>query len=329
MIAQDSLSKNALGGTELMKQRLLDVVPSSVLDKFQIFFSRVEEPFDETKLRILYCHDLPMDPASQILADGGWKAFHKIVFVSNWQMQNYIGHFNIPWSKCVVIKNAIEPLPLHKKPKDGPIRIAYWSTPHRGLELLVPAFSAIAERRDNVVLDIYSSFNLYGWPERDEPFKKVFQECEDHPKINYYGSIPNEELRKNLEESHIFAYPSIWPETSCLCLIEAMSAGLACVHSNLAALPETAMNRTFMYPFKENPNEHATNFATFLDLIIANYWSDSIQNQLELQKIVADETFNLNQFAISWNGLTNQLLYDLDNKIISLEREDKFFVINT
>jgi hypothetical protein len=50
---------------------------------------------DETKIRILWQHDLPGDPESEHLKNGGHDRFHKIVFVSNWQMQQYINHYMV------------------------------------------------------------------------------------------------------------------------------------------------------------------------------------------------------------------------------------------
>ena len=90
----NELSKNAKGGTELMMERLHASVDKELLDQCQIIPSRVRD-LDESKIRILWQHDLPGDPESEHLKNGGHSRFHKIVFVSNWQMQAYINHYNI------------------------------------------------------------------------------------------------------------------------------------------------------------------------------------------------------------------------------------------
>ena len=73
---------------------------------------------------------------------------------------------------------------------------------------------------------------------------------------HYRGAPPGPHLRHAL---------SIWAETSCLCLMEAMSAGLVCIHSNYAALPETAANWNQMYQLHEDVNQHAGIFYNILD----------------------------------------------------------------
>lgn len=308
MLAKDTLSQNAMGGSELMKYRLAASISKDLQQEVQFFVSRVEEELDETKVRILLLQDLPGDPASEHLKNGGWKKFHKLVFVSNWQMQGYISYYNIPWGHCIVLQNSIKPIIPHVKPNDGIIRLAYWSTPHRGLELLVPAFKAIAEKRDDIVLDVYSSFSLYGWSERDKPYEKLFEECRNHPKINYHGAIPNEELREAILDTHIFAYPSIWMETSCISLIEAMSGGLLCVHSNLGALSETSANLTFMYQYEEDPSMHASKFATLLDIAIESYWTERTQSFLQMQKAYADMFYSFESKLPQWEALIRSMM---------------------
>lgn len=317
----DSQATNANGGTELMKRGLEQRLNPELLKEFQIFVSRVEEEPDPTKLRIYWLHDLPGDPASEHLKDGGWKKFHKLVFASNWQMQAYINHYQIPWSKCIVMQNAINPIPTHEKPKDGVIRLAYWSTPHRGLNLLLPVFEKLCEQYDNIELDVYSSFKLYGWEQRDEQYKDLFEACKAHPKINYHGTVTNDELRKNLENTHIFAYPSTWPETSCITLMEAMSAGLLCVHPNFAALPETAANWTMMYQYNEDLQQHAGLFYQVLNGAIENLDNENVQQRISSQQSYANVFYNWTKRKIEWEALLQSLL----NEDRSLPAEESSF----
>lgn len=305
--AKDIHSTNAMGGTELLKHELAKRLDKDLLDNFQIFVSRVEEELDETKIRILWCHDLAQDPANNHLKNDGWRLFHRIVFVSHWQMQQYINLYNIPYSKCIVLQNAINPIESHEKPKDI-IRLGYWSTPHRGLAILVPVFEKLCEKYDNIELDVFSSFNIYGWGERDKDFEPLFDKCKNHPKINYHGSVPNDKIREALKGIHILAYPSIWPETSCLTLMEAMSAGCLCVHSNLAALPETSANWTIQYQFNEDLNNHAITFYNALDVSIDNLYSEDIQSRIQSQMSYANVFYNWEIRQRQWDAYLKSLL---------------------
>lgn len=306
-LAKDSLSVNAMGGTELMKHTLINRLPKKLTDEFQIFVSRVEEELDPTKIRLYWLQDLPGDPASDHLANGGWQKFHKIIFNSNWQMQAYCAHYGIPYSHGVVLLNAIDPIPEHQKPMDK-ITLGYWSTPHRGLQLLVPVFEKLCERFDNIELNVFSSFKIYGWEQRDEPFQELFQRCKDHPKINYYGSVPNAELKKHMESMHIFAYPSIWQETSCISLMEAMSAGMLCVHSNFGCLYETAANWTNMYQYHEDANRHAQIFYEVLGSSIEAFWDEGVQGRIASQKSYANVFYNWNMREYQWKMLMQSML---------------------
>ena len=239
--ATDELSKNARGGTELIKNRLkAEFENEPGLENIQFFTSRVHEPIDPNAIVIYHHQDLPNDTSAvEQLKDGRWRRFDWLVFNSNWQMNAFMSCFGIPYDRCVVLDNAIDPIPAHEKPNDI-TRLCYYSTPHRGLELLYPAFEALANKHPSIVLEVASSFATYGWAERDAHYQKLFDQLQAHPRIIYHGSLTNEGIRDMIQRSHIFAYPSIWMETSCISLIEAMSGGLFCVHPNLAALADTS-----------------------------------------------------------------------------------------
>ena len=306
-VEKNEVDVNAMGGTELMKFGLHKRLDPRILEDFQIIPSRVRELKDD-KLKVLWLHDLPWDPESKHLADGGWKKFDKLVYVSDWQKELYQNMYSIPPSMGVVLKNAIVPIEDHVKPDASEqINIIYHTTPHRGLELLVPVFESLSTVYDNIHLDVFSSFNAYGWPDRDKPYEELFERCRNHPKITYHGFQPNEVVREHLKSAHIFAYPSIWLETSCIALMEAMSAGLLCVHPNLGALPETASNWTYMYNFHEDPQQHANMFGANLTECIEIFRSEErrelIKNRLIMQKQYIDSFYDWNVRAIQWNHL--------------------------
>lgn len=311
----NEVDRNAMGGTELMKNALYERIPSEVLDNFQIIPSRVRE-LDDDKMKILWLHDLPNDPESEHLKDGGWKKFDKLVFVSYWQQQQYANYLGVPYEAGVVLKNAIEPFKPEEIAKTNPeedgLRLIYHTTPHRGLELLVPIFDQLQKKYENIHLDVFSSFNAYGWPERDEPFEELFKKIEDHDHMTYHGFQPNEVVREALAKAHIFAYPSVWPETSCIAMMEAMSAGCLCVHSSLAALPETTANWTYMYSYQETPQRHANAFGASLDQAIELMFQEphrvNIGNRLAMQKNYADAFYSWDIRKQEWSGLLQGML---------------------
>ena len=310
----NNLNQNAMGGTELMAKRMERDINPSLLSQFQIIHSRFRK-FHRNRKPIMVLHDLPGDPEVQHLKDGGWKKFDLLIFVSHWQQEMYNLYLGVPYSAGIVLKNAIEPIEKHKKPTDK-IRLIYHSTPHRGLDILYAAYDQLCKEYDDIELNVFSSFELYGWGQRDEAFRDLFDKMRDHPRINYNKSVPNERIREELKRSHIFAYPSKWQETSCLCLIEAMSAGLQCVHSSLAALPETSMGLTDMYGYIEDPQLHAQRFYLELKNAIETHRSNNkrryLGQRLENMKALADYHYNWNNRAIQWENVLKSLLTDKD-----------------
>jgi len=301
-----------MGGTELMANRIERDCNQSLLSQFQIIHSRVRD-LDDSKKKILVCHDLATDPEVQHLKDGGWSKFDQIVFVSHWQREQYFMYLGVPYDVSVVMPNAIEPIEQHEKPdtKDK-INLVYFATPHRGLDLLYVAFNQLAKEHKNIHLNVYSSFDLYGWGERDSEYKSLFEALEAHPKINYSKSVSNEQIREEIKRSHILAYPSTWAETSCLVLIESMMGGLIPVHSSCGALPETSLGLTEMYDFTENPNEHAIRLYSMLTNVINAYRHPEgiklINQAKERMVSLATRKYSWELRANDWNRMIRAIL---------------------
>ena len=297
---KDGTYDGAMGGTELMNKALYERVDNDLLDEFYIIKSRVSWT-DKNKPNVLWLHDTWDDPEVQHLKEQESRdRFAKLVFVSNYQLATYNMALGVPYANATILRNAIDPIEYKEKGKDV-VRIIYHTTPHRGLNIVVAAVKEIAKKfGDKIHLDVYSSFEAYGWKERDKPYEDLFEEIRQHPQMSYHGFQSNDVVRSALQEAHIFAYPSVWPETSCISAIEAMSAGCEVVCPNFAALPETTGNFARMYQFNEDMNEHANVFANQLYQAVVDSSNPNIQKKLMFQKNWTDNFFNWDIRAAEW-----------------------------
>ena len=135
-IEKNEINTRAKGGTELMMEGLEKRLPKGLLNEFQIIPSRLRG-IDSTRKSILWLHDLAEDPEAKHLSDSrGRQRFDKLVFVSHWQFTTYNKVLGVPYGESIVLRNAIEPIYAHVKPKDGPIRLIYHTTPQRGLQVI-------------------------------------------------------------------------------------------------------------------------------------------------------------------------------------------------
>jgi glycosyltransferase involved in cell wall biosynthesis len=301
-VIKNEYNERSKGGTELSIAELERHVPKDLLDKFQVIPSRFRG-LTEGLIPIYWVHDTAEDPEMHHLADGGWKKFARIVFVSNWQMQRFIERYGIPWSHCCVLPNAIEPFPddMHYLDNAGTLRFIYHTTPHRGLNILAAAFDALSSRHD-VHLDVYSSFSIYGWEGRDKEYEPLYDRLRANPKVTYHGARPLDEVRAALRETHAFVYPSTWPETGCRALIEAMCAGVVCATTNYGCLYETSMGLAFNYQFDENPQKLAE--ATWA--VMENY-VDMIRKMTTPQfNALRSKTSKNSQAFFSWERRKNE-----------------------
>jgi len=306
-VEENEISAKSQGGTEITKRSIGKKVSPELAEDFQIIPSRIRD-LQEDKIRVYWAHDLAQDPeCAHFKEEHSRNRFHKMVFSSNWQLQDWCLRLGIPFnSKLQVIETPIEPFEKVEKAKDK-VNLIYFSTPHRGLELLYPVVDALSKKYNNIHLHVFSSFKIYGWSDADKHFEPLYEQITNHPNMTYHGFSPQEKLREHLLASHILAYPCIWQETSCRVLMESMSAGLLCVNPNLAALPDTAGGMTFMYQWDQDNAKHAEVFYKYLDKAIQEVNNPDIQNYLKFAKAYADTRFNLDRISSQWESLMVEL----------------------
>lgn len=307
----NKLNSNIKGGTELMRDRLLNSVDPKYWDKINLIISKIDHDLiDSDRKNIFWIHDTAIDPAVSNLNDKALvDKIDLFVFVSHWQMYDFMQKFSntIDYTKCAVIYNAIEPISMDgiEKPKDK-LKFIYTSTPHRGLDILYSAICSLTDtfKRNDFEVDIYSSFKIYGWNDLQEKYKGFFDNIAKHPNINYYGTVSNQEVREALKTSHIFVYPSTYKETYCLSMVEAMSAKNICMFPNLGALPEVSANFGIQYVFVPDKGIHAGRVASLMNYHLDNYYNNDKRNAiLESQKSYFDTFHSWDNRVNEWNHI--------------------------
>lgn len=294
------------GGTELQRDWLFENLPKDLLSRVQLM-CRPEE-MDPERVKVLWVQDMPLD-VPFLTSEQTRLAFAKIVFVSSWQQSIFHVNAGVPYSAGKVIRNAIHPIQPMDKFADDTIRLIYHPTPHRGLQILVPVFERLVKRYPNLHLDVFSNFDLYARAEANKPFEALYERCRQHPNITYHGSQPNEVVRQALAKAHIFAYPSIWRETSCMSAMEAMSARCLVVAPDYGALSETLAQFNLSYTWTEDQVAHADIFEHQLSQAIDMLGMSSTEHHLDFQKEYADRFYNKETRLNEWISFLSTVDY--------------------
>jgi glycosyltransferase involved in cell wall biosynthesis len=167
-------------------------------------------------------------------------------------------------------------------------------------------------------LHIFSSTKIYGKDfaiSQEGNYQDLYDKCESLDGVVYRGSVSNEELRKELHTFDILAYPNTFEETSCISVIEALSAGLRVVTSNLGALPETTEGWARMYPYLASKELHAIKFADILDEEIGKIRNGELDSHLELQKQVYAPRWSWDQRINEWTNFLNILTQNVQSTL--------------
>lgn len=302
-----------IGGTELQYNLLYKYVDHKLLDNFQITTSIPEkEPLSKDKINILWeqnSYDQPnivpwmKDPSNHSKYD--W-----YVFNSHWCAEKYRMVFKLPPHKCTVIKNAIDVFPGHAVYKQGQkLKLLYTSTPWRGLSVLLGAMQLI--KNPLIELDVYSSTQIYGdafKEKNDDIYKPLYDQAKQLPNVNYKGYISNEDLMKQMYNYHIFAYPNIWEETSCISAIEALSCGLHSIVTNYGALYETCSEWPTYVQYDSNYRNLAAMFAYAIEGIAEQLHTKGMQDMLTEQQKFYKKFYNWNNRKHEWTNFLQGVL---------------------
>jgi glycosyltransferase involved in cell wall biosynthesis len=299
-----------MGGSEILYLNMLKHVGEDWSDKVNLILSFCfHEQIDPNKINVVWQHLNTNEEACAGMADQSFiDKVDYFIFVSHWQYNKFKQDFNAPAYKSIILRNAVEPIPLVEKSKTGKLKLVYTSTPWRGLDVLLN--SLLILNRDDIELDIFSSTKIYG-----EHFVKItqgqfdwlFDQAKNQKNVNFHEYQPNNVVRDYVQNAHIFPYPSTFEETSCLSAIEAASAGCQIVTSNLGALPETCNDWATYIPHGPYRDVLANRFAIELEKTINNYWKDSNQEHLTTQSAHYHKYWSWERRSKEWRDFFNTI----------------------
>ena len=303
------LNNACFGGSENQLRLLLKYLPDEEFKNINLVLNNTDlKLLENDKINILWMqHFVNQEEAKNLGSKTYVDKLDFIVFNSHWNFEKFVYQFKVPENKCVVIKNAIEKIEHEEKPKDK-INLIYHTTPWRGLALLLKVFNNL--NIENVELNVCSSTTIYGKKFHDiygKKYEDLFNECQNTKNVNYLGFLPNEKIIKLLKKMHIYSYPSIWTETSCISAIESMGAGCEVVTTNLGALYETCSPFGTFVGFDRNFNNLEKKYSKLLYKTIKNYWSDKNQEKLKLQRETINSTYSWDLRSNEWKNLFDEV----------------------
>ena len=295
------------GGSELLYNNLIKYVGDDWQSKINLILSFIDSNLLlPEKINVVWQHlYIDQGAVANMSMTQITNSIEHYVYVSDWQKTSFINHYNVEHLSNTVIKNAIEPIEFKEKPRNK-IQLIYTSMPDRGLEVLLEAWRIM--NRTDVELIVYSSNIIYGKGYSDSRkglYDKLFSICKNTKNIQYRGFGLNRAVRRALQSAHIFAYPSIFPETSCLSAIEAGAAGCKIVTTDLAALPETCGSWATYVPSTNNIKQLSESYADVLSKTIDNYHSESYN--IKEQSRWFNDYYSWEKRAEEWREFFNKI----------------------
>lgn len=222
-----------------LRWRHIDTFRSS--DEYDVVFSlRHSEPFQQklnTKLRVLFLADTECVGLGENIAKGN---IDLVMSVSHWQKEKIAKEENVPDDYWYVTSNGVVNRPVRDTKAFG--ECIFTSTIERGLTNLLDVWPAIKSQVEEAKLVLFCSF--LGWgvtqEENEQMMGDVYariQAMSNLDVINYKHANASTIIAAQ-QRADLYLYPSDYPETCCMSILESMMSGTIPVVTGKAGLLE-------------------------------------------------------------------------------------------
>jgi glycosyltransferase involved in cell wall biosynthesis len=219
------------------------------------------------KKLVFYSQDTVDTPCFNNIKDKDcFRPFDRIVLLSEFHRQNFHTIFDFNDDKIFILGNATDEM---EKIEKQPLNFIYFSTPFRGLVVLMKMWKTIIKKYPNAKLHVFSSMAIYGAKNLDDlHFKAMLDGLERMEGVTSYGSRPHEEVMQQLKKSFMLLYPNTYPETFCNVIMESRAAHTPFITTDKGALKETGGLAGMFVSGNPYTEEYQKDFMEKLDSII-------------------------------------------------------------
>jgi glycosyltransferase involved in cell wall biosynthesis len=244
-----------------------DIVQAIGEERFDaLIVSRVLPILDlpwQAGLRILWNHDILNLPQAlgERLPD-----LDACLVLSRYHAANYLSRLPELGSKLTVTRNGLD-LSLLAKASQGVSQVqgklTYVSRPERGLRLLLEKiWPRLLRDMPHLSLSIcgYQLGKEYLSPPLLDEYACLSRLIKSSPQVEYLGPLPKEQYYAHLASCQALLYPCVFPEISCLAVLEAQALGLTLITSDDFALKESVLTPRFKVAGRPGSDQYVENY---------------------------------------------------------------------
>lgn len=259
-----------------------------------------------------WLHDTsPEDQVLQAIALGA----KKVMVLSKYHRRLYAGLRN---DETFITQNGVNLSQFDQKVERVPYRIFWGSSYDRGLKDLLEEWPKIKLAYPDAELRI-----AYGWQtwesiakQSGEASYEVFKNTQgainslmEQEGITHLGRISHEEVAKEMLSADVWAYPTWWPEISCITAMKAQVGGAIPVVVPTAALAETVQfgirtARGYYTDVQGNiamPAEAMEQWVQAIHKVLGDDWQTKEEYRAKMQDW-AHQKFSWETVAKSWEA---------------------------
>lgn len=171
------------------------------------------------KTQVLWCHDMP----KQYEMDS-YKFVDNYIMVSDWEKGWATKHTSLPKHKFLTIPNGVHQAQVKDIRIKG--RSLWVSQPERGLRNVIEM-----AKKTRVFDDLWVAYGFYNFSasrDSEETYLDTLRTKHELREMGtkIVGRIPANQLRNLMQTVEFVAYPSWFPETQCVALMEATMNGI-------------------------------------------------------------------------------------------------------